>query len=54
MLNIIAIADDDSLVGKIEPVTDVDILLSLGDLYDVTLQKAIDIYAPENRHRIVL
>lgn len=48
MLNIIAIADDDSLVGKIEPVSDVDILLSLGDLYDVTLQKAIDIYAPEH------
>jgi hypothetical protein len=40
MLNIIAIADDDFLVGRI--------LISLGDLYDVTLQKAIDLYAPEH------
>ena len=48
MLNIIAIADDDSLVGHIEPDADVDILISLGDLYDVTLQKAIDLYAPEH------
>ena len=48
MLNIIAIADDDSLVGHIEPDAEVDILISLGDLYDVTLQKAIDIYAPEH------
>jgi predicted phosphodiesterase len=47
MLNIIAIADDDSLVGHIEPSAEVDILLSLGDLYDVTLEKAIDLYAPE-------
>jgi Icc-related predicted phosphoesterase len=47
MLNIIAIADDDSLVGHIEPSAEVDILLSLGDLYDVTLEKAIDRYAPE-------
>ena len=43
MLNIIAIADDDSLVGHIEPNAEVDILISLGDLYDVTLQKAIDL-----------
>jgi predicted phosphodiesterase len=48
MLNIIAIADDDSLVGHIEPDAEVDILISLGDLYDVTLQKAIDLYAPEH------
>ena len=48
MLNIIAIADDDSLVGYIEPDAEVDILISLGDLYDVTLQKAIDLYAPEH------
>ena len=46
MLNIIAIADDDFLVGRIDPDADVDILISLGDLYDVTLQKAIDLYAP--------
>jgi uncharacterized protein len=48
MLNIIAIADDDYLVGHIEPNAEVDILISLGDLYDVTLQKAIDLYAPEH------
>jgi hypothetical protein len=48
MLNIIAIADDDSLVGHIAPLSDVDLLLSLGDLYDVTLEKAIDLYAPEH------
>ena len=48
MLNIIAIADDDFLVGHIEPDAEIDILISLGDLYDVTLQKAIDIYAPEH------
>ena len=48
MLNIIAIADDDALIGHIEPNVDIDLLLSLGDLYDVTLEKAIDIYAPEH------
>ena len=48
MLNIIAIADDDLLVGHIEPDADIDLLLSLGDLYDVTLEKAIDSYAPEH------
>ena len=37
MLTIIAIADDDLLVGHIEPDADIDLLLSLGDLYDVTL-----------------
>ena len=48
MLYVIAIADDDFLVGHIEPDADVDILISLGDLYDVTLQKAIDLYTPEH------
>ena len=48
MLNIIAIADDDFLVGRIEPKAEVDILICLGDLYDVTLQKAKDLYAPEH------
>ena len=48
MLNIIAIADDDALVGHIDSDADIDLLLSLGDLYDVTLEKAIDIYAPEH------
>ena len=48
MLYVIAIADDDFLVGHIEPDADVDILISLGDLYDVTLQEAIDLYAPEH------
>ena len=47
MLNVIAIADDDALVGHIDSDADVDLLLSLGDLYDVTIEKAIDIYAPE-------
>ena len=48
MLSIIAIADDDSLVGHIVPDADIDLLLSLGDLYDVNLEKAIDSYAPEH------
>jgi hypothetical protein len=48
MLLIIATADDDFLVGRIEPDAEIDILISLGDLYDVTLQKAIDLYAPEH------
>jgi hypothetical protein len=39
-------AHDDFLVGHIEPNTEVDILISLGDLYDVTLQKDVDVYAP--------
>ena len=46
-INIIAIADDDSLVGCIKPNIDIDLLISLGDLYDVTIENAIDIYAPE-------
>ena len=40
MLSIIAIADDDSLIGHIEPDADIDLLLSLGDLYDVTLENS--------------
>ena len=48
MLNIIAIADDDALVGHLEPDADIDLLLSLGDLYDVTIEKAVDVYAPEH------
>lgn len=48
MLNIIAIADDDSLIGHLQPDADIDLLLSLGDLYDVTLEKAVDVYAPEH------
>ncbi len=40
MLNIIAIADDDALVGHIDPDADIDFLLSLGDLYDVTLENS--------------
>ncbi len=39
MLNIIAIADD-ALVGHIDPDADIDLLLSLGDLYDVTLENS--------------
>ena len=46
MLKIIAIADD-ALVGHLEPDADIDLLLSLGDLYDVTIEKAVDDYAPE-------
>ena len=47
MLNIIAIADDDTLVGHIKPDVDIDLLICLGDLYDVTIENAVDIYAPE-------
>jgi hypothetical protein len=48
MLNIIAIADDDALVGHLEPDVEFDLLLSLGDLYDVSLEKAVNVYAPEH------
>ena len=49
MINIICIADNDQLVGNIDTnVAEVDILISLGDLHHITLQKAIDIYAPEH------
>ena len=33
---------------KIIAIADVDLLLSLGDLYDVTIEKAVDVYAPEH------
>jgi metallophosphoesterase superfamily enzyme len=47
-IHVIAIADDDSRVGRLSPDYDVDLLIGLGDLYDVTLEKAIDLYAPEH------
>jgi len=45
MLRIIAIADDDALVGHLDP-GPVDLLLSLGDLWDATLEKAHLRYKP--------
>jgi hypothetical protein len=42
-IHVIAIADDDSRVGRLSPDYDVDLLIGLGDLYDVTLEKAIDL-----------
>ena len=47
-IKVVAIADDDSRVGHLSPEYDVDLLIGLGDLYDVTLEKAIDLYAPEH------
>lgn len=46
-LRLILISDDDDQVGFLQP-DELDVLISLGDLYDVTLKKAIDIYAPEH------
>lgn len=47
LLNCVAIADDDSLISKLEPTCDVDVLICLGDLYDRTISGAVDHYAPE-------
>lgn len=46
-LNTIVIADNDDWVGHL-PTDEIDLLIALGDLYDVTLEKAIDFYAPEH------
>lgn len=46
--NWLMIADNDSLVGHLDISDDIDILISLGDLYDQTLMKAVDVYAPEH------
>lgn len=45
-MKLIAIADDDSRVGFLEP-PDCDILVSLGDLHDSTLERACDRYCPK-------
>jgi len=44
-MRIVAIADDDSLVGHLEE-DKVDVLLSLGDLWDNSIEKARDRYLP--------
>jgi predicted phosphodiesterase len=41
----IAIADDDSLVGHLDT-SSVDVLISLGDLWDATIESASDRYYP--------
>lgn len=41
----IAIADDDSLIGRL-PVSPTDLLLSLGDLWDSSIEKAVARYQP--------
>jgi len=48
MPNCILISDDDDRVGHIQACDDVDFLICLGDLYDVTIERAIDTYAPEH------
>ncbi|MCW1886531.1 hypothetical protein OKA04_17465 [Luteolibacter flavescens] len=45
-LKAITIADDDSLVGHLDP-GPVDLLLCLGDLWDMSLEKAHARYQPE-------
>ncbi len=45
-MRLIAIADDDSLVGKLQPPGTVDVLLSLGDLWDTTIARAQQLYQP--------
>jgi Icc-related predicted phosphoesterase len=44
-MRILAIADDDSLIGHLEPAK-IDVLLSLGDLWDATIAKAQSLYQP--------
>ncbi|QJE95508.1 metallophosphoesterase family protein [Luteolibacter luteus] len=45
MLRAIAIADDDGLVGNLES-DPVDLLISLGDLWDASIDKAVASYKP--------
>ena len=42
-MHVIAIADDDSLVGKMESES-ADLLISLGDIWDSTIEKARGMY----------
>lgn len=44
-MKLVVIADDDSLIGTAE-CGPVDLLISLGDLYDGAIQRAIDRYRP--------
>lgn len=44
-MRVLAIADDDSLVGQLGA-TGVDLMLCLGDLWDSSLEKARERYAP--------
>jgi Icc-related predicted phosphoesterase len=44
-MNIIAIADDDSMIGALDCGT-VDVLISCGDLYDAAIQRAVARYRP--------
>ena len=45
-MNIIVIGDDDSLIGHLDA-GDVDLLLSVGDLHDSSIEKAIAYYRPK-------
>lgn len=47
LIHMVVISDTDDQVGMLELDHDVDFLICLGDLYDATIQKAIDVYAPE-------
>jgi Icc-related predicted phosphoesterase len=44
-MRVIAIADDDSLIGQLDAVS-VDLLLSLGDLWDGSIERAYTRYTP--------
>lgn len=44
-MQILAIADDDSLTGRLDFRTP-DLLISLGDLFDATIQRSIERYRP--------
>jgi uncharacterized protein len=44
-MRLLVIADDDSLVGQLEP-GPVDVLISLGDLFDGAITKAMERYQP--------
>lgn len=44
-MQIVAIADDESLVGRLDCQSP-DILISLGDMYDVAIKRAVEHYRP--------
>jgi Icc-related predicted phosphoesterase len=45
-MKVIAISDDDSLIGRLDS-GEVDVLLSLGDVWDATIEKAMARYRPK-------
>ncbi len=50
-MKLIAIADDESLVGTLDHKSP-DLLIALGDMYDAAIQRAIEIYRPRTTFAI--